>query len=61
MPCPPNYNPSDHYVNVLAVSPGKEDECKKRIKAVCDAYQESEEGKKRSIRLIAISLNIMKT
>lgn len=32
LPCPKNFNPADHYIRTLAMVPGKEKECKKRIK-----------------------------
>ncbi|XP_047133027.1 protein white isoform X1 [Hydra vulgaris] len=38
-PCPLNYNPADHYVHTLAIIPGKEDECKARCNAICDAFE----------------------
>jgi ABC-type multidrug transport system ATPase subunit len=31
-PCPENYNPADFYVHTLAIVPGKESECRKRVK-----------------------------
>ena len=34
LPCPMNFNPADHYIHVLAVTPGNENDCKKRIKYV---------------------------
>ncbi len=39
-----NYNPADHYVHVLAVTPGKEEECKATVDRICDAFIESQEG-----------------
>lgn len=29
--CPSNYNPADFYVQQLAIIPGKEDECKRKV------------------------------
>lgn len=43
-PCPNNYNPADHYVHVLAVTPGKEEECREKVAIICDAYDASEHG-----------------
>ena len=45
MPCPPNHNPGDFYINVLASIPGEEEESKKRIKEICDAFETSDVGK----------------
>ena len=30
--CKPNYNPADYYIQQLAIIPGKEDECKQKVK-----------------------------
>ncbi|XP_062517758.1 protein white-like isoform X1 [Corticium candelabrum] len=43
-PCPDNYNPADFYVHTLAIVPGRESECKERIKQLCDKYDESSEA-----------------
>lgn len=37
-PCPANYNPADYYVQLLAMAPNKETECRESIKRVCDAF-----------------------
>ena len=42
--CPSNYNPADFYVHELAVIPGKEVKCKKKINRICDMF---EKGKPR--------------
>lgn len=31
-PCPMNYNPADHFILTLAIVPGKEADCKSRVK-----------------------------
>ncbi|XP_062517800.1 protein white-like [Corticium candelabrum] len=36
--CPENYNPADFYVHALAIVPGREDECKLRVKEICDTF-----------------------
>jgi len=41
--CPPQYNPSDHYVFTLAVVPGKEDECRSKVARITEAYRGSNE------------------
>lgn len=43
-PCPNLYNPADHYVQVLAVTPGNEAECKQKVNAICHKFDESEFG-----------------
>jgi len=43
--CPPAFNPADHFIQVLAVVPGKEEECRNTIKKVCTDFSNSEEGK----------------
>ena len=44
-PCPMNFNPADHYVHVLAVTPGQEEECRATVKTICDTFMESTQGK----------------
>ncbi|TRY79220.1 hypothetical protein TCAL_12520, partial [Tigriopus californicus] len=43
-PCPGLYNPADHYVHVLAVAPGKEEECRAKVKEICEIFENSLEG-----------------
>ena len=38
IPCPPNYNPADFYVQMLAIAPNKENECREVIKKICDSF-----------------------
>ncbi|XP_050099637.1 protein white [Anopheles aquasalis] len=38
IPCPPNYNPADFYVQMLAIAPNKETECRETIKKICDSF-----------------------
>ncbi|XP_062537157.1 protein white [Armigeres subalbatus] len=38
IPCPPNYNPADFYVQMLAIAPNKEAECRDTIKKICDSF-----------------------
>ena len=45
LPCPPNFNPADFYVHTLAAIPGKEEETKKKLKEICDAFEISDFGK----------------
>jgi hypothetical protein len=42
--CPPNYNPADFYIHILATVPGQEEESKKKNREICDAYSSSEAG-----------------
>merc|ERR1712142_1402784 len=44
LPCPTNFNPADHYVQVLAVVPGEEDVSRKRIDSVCREFNASAQG-----------------
>ena len=46
LPCPPNFNPADHFIFSLATAPGSESECLENIAAICEAYNESEAGKR---------------
>ncbi|KAH9418915.1 ABC-2 type transporter [Dermatophagoides pteronyssinus] len=39
--CPENYNPADFFVHELAVVPGKEMECRKKINRICDYFERS--------------------
>nr|BBB02490.1 Protein white [Harmonia axyridis] len=41
IPCPPNFNPADYYVQILSVIPGKEKECQQSIEKITDAFQTS--------------------
>jgi len=43
-PCPSNYNPADHFVEVLAIQPGKEEECKKEVDMICTSFDDSKDG-----------------
>lgn len=38
VPSPVNYNPADYFVQILAIAPNKEDECRATIKKVCDSF-----------------------
>lgn len=38
VPCPVNYNPADYFVQLLAIAPNKEQECRTTIKKICDSY-----------------------
>jgi len=44
-PVPEMYNPADHYVQALAIVPGKEDSCREKMRAITDAYDNSPEGR----------------
>jgi len=43
-PCPTNYNPADHYLQVLAVVPGQEEASHAKLKEICDDFEISEKG-----------------
>lgn len=40
-PCPSNYNPSDHFINVLSIDPANPEETKKIVSNACKIYNES--------------------
>ncbi|CAH1245185.1 ABCG1 [Branchiostoma lanceolatum] len=40
--CPKNFNPADFYIYTLAIQPGYEEECKAKVKDICDRYQQSD-------------------
>ncbi|XP_078378566.1 protein white-like isoform X2 [Oculina patagonica] len=41
-PCPVNFNPADYFVHTLAIVPRDEEQCKDRVKEICNAYREQE-------------------
>lgn len=41
-PCPPNYNPGDHFIYSLAIRGGIEEECRQFISHVCDSFRDGE-------------------
>jgi len=43
-PCPINYNPADHFVQVLAVEAGREDECVKDITYISEQFKTTADG-----------------
>lgn len=43
--CPVDFNPADHFVQVLAIPPGNEVEARRNVKAICDTFDSSQEGK----------------
>ncbi|XP_060607955.1 protein white-like [Ruditapes philippinarum] len=44
-PCPVNYNPADFYIMTMAVVPGNETECKTKIEAICDKFDDTPNAK----------------
>ncbi|KAJ8722907.1 hypothetical protein PYW07_004087 [Mythimna separata] len=42
--CPPNYNPADHFIQLLAGVPGREETTRTTIDTVCTAFARSEIG-----------------
>lgn len=42
--CPPNYNPADHFIQLLAGVPGREETTRTTIDTVCTAFAKSEIG-----------------
>ncbi|RMX61223.1 hypothetical protein pdam_00023788 [Pocillopora damicornis] len=41
-PCPVNFNPADHFIRTLAIVPGDEENCRKRVQDICDVYSARE-------------------
>ncbi|XP_068753100.1 protein white-like isoform X1 [Montipora capricornis] len=37
-PCPINFNPADHFVHTLAIIPGDEQNCQRRVQGICDEF-----------------------
>jgi len=38
-PCPPFYNPADHYIETLAIQPYEKDTGHKRVSHICDTFR----------------------
>ncbi|KAF5303835.1 hypothetical protein FQR65_LT08092 [Abscondita terminalis] len=48
-PCPPNYNPADYFVQLLAIIPGREESCRQAVNMICDKFERSEYGIKLAV------------
>jgi hypothetical protein len=44
--CPSNYNPADFFIQLLAITPTREEACRQTIEMVCDSFQTSEAGQR---------------
>jgi len=44
-PCPSNFNPSDFFVQTLAIQPGHEEACRKNVNMLCNNFERGEDGK----------------
>ncbi|KAK5645430.1 hypothetical protein RI129_006730 [Pyrocoelia pectoralis] len=53
-PCPPNYNPADYYIQLLAVVPGREESCKQAVNMICDAFARSDCGVKVAVEAATV-------
>ncbi|PVD37708.1 hypothetical protein C0Q70_00308 [Pomacea canaliculata] len=42
--CPTNFNPADFYIMTLAIVPGREEECRQKVHAICDAFTDTKEA-----------------
>ncbi|KAL3278384.1 hypothetical protein HHI36_013712 [Cryptolaemus montrouzieri] len=42
--CPKNYNPANHYIQLLSIRSGREVECKQAVNTICDAFDSSSLG-----------------
>ncbi|KAF2888856.1 hypothetical protein ILUMI_17317, partial [Ignelater luminosus] len=54
-PCPHNYNPADYYIQLLSISPGKEESCKQAVNMICDRFDRSELGNKLALQVVAMA------
>jgi len=45
-PCPPHYNPADHYIFILGIIPGEEEKCRAKVARITEAYRSSQEHEK---------------
>ena len=41
LPCPNDFNPADHYIYKLSMTPGHEEEYDTRVERICSEYKES--------------------
>ncbi|KAK4875876.1 hypothetical protein RN001_012298 [Aquatica leii] len=48
-PCPPNYNPADYFVQLLAIIPGREESCRQAVNMICDKFERSDFGIKLAV------------
>jgi len=44
-PCPPFYNPADHFIETLTIVPSDRDRSLKKVAEICDKFNETEYGK----------------
>ena len=58
-PCPSNYNPADYFVQLLAIAPSKENECRDTIKKICDSFAVSEMAKEVNEAAIVLSSDMV--
>lgn len=45
-PCPANHNPADFFIQLLAIVPSQEEECRNKIQKICDSYENSDYAQK---------------
>ena len=45
-PCPYNFNPADHYIHILAITPGDEENSRENVEKICNIYDSSDFGQK---------------
>ncbi|XP_031332545.1 protein white-like isoform X2 [Photinus pyralis] len=53
-PCPPNYNPADYFVQLLAIIPGREESCKQAVNMICDGFARSDYGVKLAVEAATV-------
>ncbi|CAJ0580350.1 unnamed protein product, partial [Mesorhabditis spiculigera] len=55
-PCPNNYNPADMIIHTLAMVPGDEVECQKRIDRIIDTFEKNEHGQTLRQEVVSVDM-----
>jgi len=55
-PCPPHYNPADHFIEVLTIMPTDKVNSTQRVANICDKFTQSQEGQQ--LQAAAVPLDI---
>ncbi|KAK5645428.1 hypothetical protein RI129_006728 [Pyrocoelia pectoralis] len=53
-PCPSNYNPADYFLELLAITPGREEYCRQVVYMICDKFAESHFGEKLALETAVV-------
>ncbi|KAB0792488.1 hypothetical protein PPYR_04282 [Photinus pyralis] len=59
-PCPKNYNPADYFMQLLAIVPNQEEDCKQVVNMMCDAFAGSGYGMKLAAEAGAVEKEVYK-